>query len=108
MESVEVRMARLEERISAILVGQEKSQAGQDRMSTKLDRMDDSMDDMARRLQKVEEQLASNAPTIEEFITIKTQIKGAGIAGKWLWAAGGFLISIAFTFREQIRDWFLK
>lgn len=100
MESVEIQMARLQERMEMVTHQMTRRESSDELLRTLIERID-------RRMEKVEGQLATSAPTIEEFITIKNQVKGAGFAGRWLWAIGGFLISTVFAFREQIRDWFV-
>ena len=107
MESAAVQMARLQEQMKTVIDNLDHASKSRERMSVKLEKVADQMDLFDRRMEKVEHQLATTAPTIEEFIMIKHQVKGAGIFGKWLWAAGGLLIGVVFTMREQIRAWFL-
>ncbi|AWY08127.1 hypothetical protein HOT48_gp112 [Klebsiella phage ZCKP1] len=47
------------------------------------------MGDLSTRLKRVEESITKSEPTIEEFITIKHKVAGAGIFGKWAWAVAG-------------------
>lgn len=47
---------------------------------------------MGNRLKNVEDSLARNEPTIEDFITIKYKVAGAGIFGKWVWAGVGAIL----------------
>lgn len=105
-ELVEVQMARLQEQMKQVIDGMEHSRRLHEKSDERSDRMEQTIDRIDRRLNDVEKQLATNAPTIEEFITIKHQVKGAGILGRWIWAAGGFLIAFVFSMRAQIRDFF--
>lgn len=58
------------------------------------------------RLGNVEKALATAEPTIQEFITIKHKVVGAGALGKWLWAAGAVLIGWAYGAREHLLHFF--
>ena len=42
-----------------------------------------SLQKMEGRLKNVEDSFAKSEPTIEEFITIKHKVAGAGVFGKW-------------------------
>lgn len=107
MESQEVALARLQEQMKTVIDGQHIAKESREKADDKLESISELILKMDRRVEKVEIQLASNAPTIEEFITIKHQVTGAGRAGKFLWAAGGIIIASAFYLREAIRNWLL-
>lgn len=66
----------------------------------------DSINDIGNRLKNVEDSLAKNEPTIEEFITIKHKVAGAGIFGKWVWAGAGAIIGVLAAARREIFAWF--
>lgn len=66
----------------------------------------DSINDIGNRLKNVEDSLAKNEPTIEEFITIKHKVVGAGIFGKWVWAGAGAIIGVLAAARREIFAWF--
>ena len=66
----------------------------------------DSINDIGNRLKNVEDSLAKNEPTIEEFITIKHKVVGAGIFGKWVWAGAGAIIGVLAATRREIFAWF--
>jgi hypothetical protein len=57
------------------------------------------------RMSEVEKSLRTQAPTIEEFITIKQRVVGAGVAGRWSWAALTGVIALLCTFRTEIFRW---
>ena len=57
---------------------------------------------MDNRLKNVEDNLAKNEPTIEEFITIKHKVVGAGIFGKWVWAGAGAIIGVLAADAENV------
>ena len=104
MESAEVQMARLQEQMNQVRETLDQIRIASNKADTRDEKMDDLLQRFDRRLENVEKQLASSAPTIEEFITIKHKVQGAGILGRWIWAGGGILVGIIFSFREQIRE----
>lgn len=57
-------------------------------------------------LARLEDSLAKSEPSIEEFITIKHKIAGAGIFGKWVWAGAGAIIGVLATARRERFSWF--
>lgn len=104
-ESSEVLLARLEERLRTLFENQEKENRSREQMSLTLYGLRDSLKAMDSRLKNVEESLAKTEPTIEEFITIKHKVVGAGIFGKWVWAAAGFLIGAAAMIKREVLAW---
>lgn len=63
---------------------------------------------MASEVADLKSKLAGQAPTIEEFITIKHKVVGAGKLGGWLWTAGAFILGALATSRETIISWLAK
>ena len=104
-ESVEVLLARMDERLKNLSLIQTNESQGRARLETTLDRLQETCNQMDSRLQQVEQSLARSAPTIEEFITIKHKVVGAGIAGKWIWLAGGAILTLLITFRAELFKW---
>lgn len=107
-EAVEVQMARLEERLRVIvddLALARDSRKQQYEIQEKLGR---SLVSIENRLENVETSLARATPTIDEFLIIKHKVVGAGLLGKWLWAAGGMLIGLVGASREVILGWMSK
>ena len=94
-ESLEVQYARLDERLKSLLKMMEASASAQTEMS-------DSLANITFRVRNVEASLAKNAPTIDEFITIKHKVVGAGALGKWLWGVGALLIGWVFGAKDII------
>lgn len=86
--AMEASVARLEERMQRIHEDNQDAKKSRKEMYGKLEEMNG-------RLHQVESALASAAPTIAEFVVIKHKISGAGMVGRWLWLAGGVLISSA-------------
>lgn len=85
---------------------QTRDRQDREKLEETLVQLKDSITKMDNRLKNVEESLAKNEPTIEEFITIKHKVVGAGIFGKWVWAAAGAIIGILAATRREIFTWF--
>jgi len=105
-EPTDVLLARLEERFRTLFENQERERNDRAKLEQSLSGLKDSVTDVSNRLKNVEESLAKNEPTIEEFITIKHKVVGAGIFGKWVWAAAGAIIGILAATRREIFAWF--
>lgn len=105
-ESTSVLLARLEERLVMLAKSHEKEERSKDRLESTLSGIRDSVRQMEGRLKSVEDSLAKSEPTIEEFITIKHKVVGAGIFGKWIWAGAGAIIGILAAARREIFAWF--
>lgn len=101
-----VMLARLEERLKTLFENHEKENRSREQLAKSLYDLRDSVQKMDGRLKNVEDSLAKNEPTIEEFITIKHKVVGAGIFGKWVWAAAGAIIGILAAARREIFAWF--
>lgn len=105
-DATEVMLARLDERFRTLFENQERERKDRDKLETSLASLKESVADISNRLKTVEDSLAKNEPTIEEFITIKHKVVGAGIFGKWVWAAAGAIIGILAATRREIFAWF--
>lgn len=60
------------------------------------------------RMGGVEAGLSAAQPTIQEFITIKHKVDGAGALGKWIWVAGAALLGLVAGSREALFHFFSK
>lgn len=105
-ESVEVQLARLEERLKTIFEMLERERDNKTAIYDELKSLGKGMTSIEGRVENVEGKLTQQAPTIEEFITIKHKVVGAGIAGKWTWAIAGGLISFLWSAKKEIAAWF--
>lgn len=105
-ESADILLARLEERLRTLFENQEKDARSRDKLEQTISGLKDSITRMDNRLKNVEESLAKNEPTIEEFITIKHKVVGAGILGKWVWVGAGAIIGVLAATRREIFTWF--
>ena len=104
-DAPEVEIARLIERVSHLTGALERSE--EDRRSDAVwkEGINAKLNTMDGQITSINISLAKNAPTIEEFITIKHKVVGAGQLGKWLWTVGGVLLGMAFASRRAIANW---
>lgn len=107
-EIIETRVVRLEEKLSFLV-----EEAKEAKLARKLQYStnEDNRIQMAaigHSLAMVQTKLDGQTPTIEEFISIKQKVIGAGKIGKAIWAAGVFVIGVAYSSREAILHWFSK
>ncbi|AFR52021.1 tail length tape-measure protein T [Escherichia phage vB_EcoM_PD205] len=105
-ESGELLLVRLEERLKTLFENQTRDRQDREKLEETLVELRDSINDIGNRLKNVEDSLAKNEPTIEEFITIKHKVVGAGIFGKWVWAGAGAIIGVLAAARREIFAWF--
>ena len=105
-QSGELLLVRLEERLKTLFENQTRDREDREKLAQTLTELRDSINSMDNRLKNVEDNLAKNEPTIEEFITIKHKVVGAGIFGKWVWAAAGVIIGVLAAARREIFTWF--
>jgi tetrahydromethanopterin S-methyltransferase subunit B len=105
-ESLEVRLARAEERWLTVMEDLKDSKEARKAHYQSIDAVSIQITKLDGRVANVESSLASAKPTIEEFITIKHKVAGAGAAGKWLWIGGGALLGLIASCREAIFHYF--
>ena len=103
-EPTEVQLARLEERLNQVLQGMAQDRESRRQQYEKTEELAQSITKLDGRMGQVEQSLTQQAPTIEEFITIKHRVVGAGVMGKWVWAIAGGLIGMLFSARVHIMD----
>lgn len=102
----EVMLARLDERLRTIFENQNREAKSREKLEESIKQLQETMQNFYTRLERVEESITKSEPTIEEFITIKHKVVGAGIFGKWVWAAAGAIIGILAATRREIFAWF--
>ena len=105
---VRVQMARLEERLRIITETLIQDRESRKHQYEKTEELSHTLHELNGRIKNVEEGLAKSAPTIEEFITIKHKVVGAGMAGRWIWVAGGALLTLIVSLRAEIFKWLAK
>ncbi|WVP99844.1 tail length tape-measure protein T [Escherichia phage UE-M6] len=92
--------------MKTLFENQTRDRQDREKLEETLGELRDSINDIGNRLKNVEDSLAKNEPTIEEFITIKHKVVGAGIFGKWVWAGAGAIIGVLAAARREIFAWF--
>lgn len=92
--------------MKTLFENQTRDRQDREKLEETLAELRDSINDIGNRLKNVEDSLAKNEPTIEEFITIKHKVVGAGIFGKWVWAGAGAIIGVLAAARREIFAWF--
>jgi hypothetical protein len=107
-ESPDAQIARLDERLSSIMTLMRESREEFKLHQDLVKEISTALTNMAHRVESVEHSLAKASPTIDEFITIKHKIQGAGVVGKWLWVALGFLVGTVYSMRETLIHWITK
>lgn len=107
-ESAEIQLARLDERWQSVLHEMELSRTSRKANYDSIENINLAIQEVKSRVTSIEKQVASAQPTIEEFITIKHKVVGAGQIGKWLWAIVAFLLGAVATSRESIFHFFSK
>ena len=107
-ESAEVRLARLEERLSAFLSAAEADRQNTVALRVWMSDMDRLMTQVSQRLDKVDTSLSSAQPTLDEFSAIKHKVEGAGVAGRWLWAGMALIVGWISGAREILLDLFSR
>ncbi|MCH5412590.1 hypothetical protein [Enterococcus faecium] len=93
--------------MKTLFENQTRDRQDREKLEETLGELRDSINDIGNRLKNVEDSLAKNEPTIEEFITIKHKVVGAGIFGKWVWAGAGAIIGVLAAARREIFAWFV-
>jgi hypothetical protein len=104
-ESIEVQLAVLVTQMGFIQQELSEAKTARKGQYEKMEEQSQTLTQVSSRLQKVEESLASQAPTIEEFITIKHKVVGAGLAGRWTWIILAGLVGLLASFRMEIFRW---
>jgi hypothetical protein len=104
-ESHEVQLARVDENLKAILAELTQARDSRKQQYEKLEVFGRYMQSLENRLATLERSMEKASPTIDEFLVIKHKVVGAGIFGKWIWAAAGTLLGIVIAGRTTIFEW---
>lgn len=105
-ESLEVQLARVDERLNLVLKELEASKTSREKQYSAMEQLKLSLHDIGQRMENVESKLASTEPTIKEFVNIKNKVAGAGAVGKWLWMLLGVVLGAIVTGRLSISQLF--
>lgn len=106
MESTEIQLARLDERMKMLLDRMEENHESHIKTRAWMGQVDRTLGEINHRVGSVESSLAKTAPTIDEFMVIKNKVLGAGLAGRWLWIALGTVLGIIVSTRDYIVRFF--
>jgi hypothetical protein len=107
-ESLDVKLAVLAAQFEFIKKELEEARLARKGQYEKMEEQGKTLTEMGSRLENVEKSLASQAPTIEEFITIKHKVVGAGLAGRWTWVALTAVVGLMCSFRVEIFKWLAR
>lgn len=102
-DSVEVQLARQDERWKMVADEMREAKLARKGQYEQIEALQTTVQLLSAKVSSVEAQLARANPTIDEFITIKHKVAGAGLAGKYLWAGGAALLTLLATSRENIK-----
>jgi len=103
--SLEAQLGRLAGQQDMILRELTSASEGRKQQYAAIEEIRGTLVSFDSRMTTVEENLTKFEPTIEEFISIKTKVVGAGKLGKFLWAVGAIILALAAKFREEIIIW---
>lgn len=106
MESMEIQLARLDERMKMMLDRMEDNQKSHSYTREWMKKTDITLHDINARTFNVENTLAKAAPTIDEFVEIKHKVIGAGMAGRWVWGTLGIVLGFIISTREHFVKFF--
>lgn len=104
-DSTEVTLARMEERIKNVQEELQEARLARKGQYETNETFRSMLRDTNAKVDNIEKSVAKSAPTIEEFITIKHKVVGAGIAGRWVWAAAGIIIGMMAATKSWIFAW---
>lgn len=108
LESSDVKIARMDEQLKAVREDMVLARDSRKQQYEMIEQVNRTLVQMESRFANVEQKLAANAPTIQEFMDIKLKVQGAGIAGKWAWAIVVSVITFLFSIREAVLTWMAK
>ncbi len=98
-ETVEVQLARLDERIKHLVQLQTQQNVG-------LTQLTDNIDSVNKRMTAMEATIASAGPALTEYTAVKNQIIGAGRFGRWIWIGASFLLGLTISIKDWLLSWF--
>jgi DNA repair ATPase RecN len=93
-EDLRVELAKLVVSMGYIQRELEEAKTARKSQYEKMEEQSNTLTKLDSRMGEVEKSLKTQAPTIEEFITIKHKVQGAGTAGKWIWGSVGAVLSL--------------
>lgn len=101
-ESLEVQLARLDERNKMILMSMENNQRETKESREQMKEAFESLRAIDSRLERLEGSFATSQPTLDEFRRVKHTLIGAGFLGRWVWVVLTGTLGLLYTMREHI------
>lgn len=95
--SIETRLALQEQRQNQMMEMLVRIEQGQVAVANRQSGTEQWQAGVEAQLIAVQKQLDGHSPTINEMITIRAKVEGAGVLGKFLWGIGIALLSAAAT-----------
>lgn len=95
--SMETQMALLVQEVGQVKEMLQRIETRQSTQDAKLSDLDKKQTLLSAGVTNVQNQLNEHTPTINEMITIRTKVQGAGALGRVLWTIGGVLLGGAVT-----------
>jgi hypothetical protein len=86
------RLNRIEDAIQSDRINSDDSRR---RLHEKVDGLEKSFWGLDSRMEVMEKAVTSTSPMFTEYQAYRQRVIGAGIVGRWLWFAGGILLSAA-------------
>ena len=106
-DSMEVQVARIAEGMRIIVKDLDDAAINRNSQYKRVEEIALSVALMDARVKNMESTIASNAPTLAEFIAMKHKVQGAGIFGRWIWVAAGALIGLLINIKGLL-PWIAK
>lgn len=104
-EDLRVELARLGVTLQFIQKELEEAKAARKVQYETAEKQSVTLNSLDTRMTEVEKSLKTQAPTIEEFITIKHKVQGAGLFGRWAWVALAAIVGFLFSMRTEVFRW---
>lgn len=101
-ESLEVQLARLDERNKMILMSMENNQRETRESREQMKEAFESLRAIDSRLERLEGSFATSQPTLDEFRKVKHKLMGAGFLGRWVWVVLTGTLGLLYTMREHL------
>lgn len=102
-ESVEAHLARQDERWKFVQEEMQEARLSRKAQYEQMELLRSTVQHLSAKVSSVEDSLAKANPTIEEFITIKHKVTGAGAAGKYIWAIAASMLTFVVASRDNIK-----
>lgn len=103
--SLEASVGKLVGQVELLLNRDDKAEINRKALYEKVEEVGRDVLKLNARMTVAEDKLVEHQPTITEFITVKHKVQTAGTIGKWLWGAGGILLTIVAFIVTKVGDY---